>query len=428
MQLRILSGGTLLLAMFAAQQASAQFGPSTVVVSEVIERPVAPVQNFVAAVTPLRKSIVGTAVPGRVEQFLYDENDPETKLTYVRKGQALANLREGTVRIKVDEATAQRDLRQAELDEVQITHPKLVEQAQARLKAATEGYQFARNQYERNRRLYEQNRSISLEEMERSRAAAFTAEQDFRAADINLAIVEREDAILKAQARLAEAEAVLRELNDRVEKYTIRAPFDGFVVAEHTEVGEWVQEGDPIADVVQLHPVEVRAFVPEKYIAQLQVGGMAHVVPNLGGGAAERAATTGKVTGIVAEAVTRSRTFPVKIQVNNPDHMLKAGMLAEVTLEVGVRRPATLVPKDALVLGGRAPRIFLAVPDPDDPKKYVAKPMTVEQGASLGRWIAVTAVGDEIVAGDLVVEKGNERLRPGAPLALSTEGATPLPE
>ena len=131
MHLRILSGGTLLLAMIAAQQASAQFGPSTVVVSEVIERPVAPVQNFVAAVTPLRKSIVGTAVPGRVEQFLYDENDPETKLTYVQKGQALANLREGTVRIKVDAATAQRDLRHAEVDEGQLTHHNLVEQAQA---------------------------------------------------------------------------------------------------------------------------------------------------------------------------------------------------------------------------------------------------------------------------------------------------------
>jgi hypothetical protein len=55
--------------------------------------------------------------------------------------------------------------------------------------------------------------------------------------------------------------------------------------------------------------------------------------------------------------------------------------------------------------------------------------MPVKQGVSLGKWIAVTAIGDEIVEGDLVIEKGNERLRPGAPLVVNRKGATtPPPE
>ena len=404
----------------------AQFAPANVIVAQVIERPVAPVRTFVAAVRPLRKSVVGTAVGGRVERFLYDEESPETKLTFVRKGQPLAHLREGTIGIRVDAAVAHRDFRQAEWEEADQTHVGLVEQAQAKLKAATEKLRFFKTQHDRNRALYERNRSISLEAYERSRVEVFSAEQEFVEAKIDNHNLKRRDRIKQAKAQLDEAEAVLAELKDRMKKYTIAAPFDGFVVAEHTEVGEWIREGDPVAEVVQLHPVEVRAFVPEKYVRQLQVGGKAVVRPSAALLPSE-SIPQGRITGVVAEAVTRSRTFPVKIQVDNPDYLLKAGMLAEVELMIGDRQLATLVPKDALVLGGPVPRIFLATPDPKDPKAYIAKMMPVKQGVSLGKWIAVTAIGDEIVAGDLVIEKGNERLRPGAPLVVNREGASPPP-
>lgn len=416
----------LVVAIAQVQASYAQFGPSAVVVTKVVERPVAPVESFVATVMPLRKSIVGSAVAGRVETFLYDENAPETKLTFVKKGQTLAHLREGTIEIRVEAAAAQRDLRQAEWEEADQTQEGLVLQAQAKLKAATEKQQFTKNQFERNRRLYDSNRSISLEQLEQSRSDMATAEQAYVQAVIEVEFVQRGDRIKQAKARLAEAEAVLAELQDRREKYTIHAPFDGFVVAEHTEVGEWIRDGDPVADIVQLQPVEVRAFVPEKHIGQLKIGGKALIRPSVALDQEQRI-PPGKITGVIAEAVTRSRTFPVKIQVDNPDYVLKAGMLAEVELEIGARKNATLVPKDALVLGGTTPRIFLAVPDPKDAKAYTAKMMSVKPGASLGNWIAVTAIGDEIVAGDSVVEKGNERLRPGAPLIVNHKGASAPP-
>ena len=421
---RFLFIASLVLMLSSANELRAQFGPANVIVAEVIERPVAPTQNFVATISPLRKSIVGSAVAGRVEKFLYDEASPETKLTRVQKGQVLANLREGTIRIQVEVATAQRDLRMAEWEEAEQTQEGKEELAEALLTAASENYQFNRKQYERNEKLYKSGGSIALEEVERSRNEYATARQAYIAAGINNENVKRGDNIRQAKARLDEANAVLRELQDRLEKYTIYAPFNGFVVTEHTEVGAWIRSGDPVAEVVQLHPVEVRAFVPEKYIGNVQIDAKAKVVPSAGGKSA-----TGTITGIVAEAVSRSRTFPVKIQIENPDHVFKAGMLAEVTLAVGEKQPLNLVPKDALVLGGQSPRIFLAVPDPDDDQKYVAKMMPVREGPSLGDWIAVTPIADEIIPGDLVIEKGNERLRPNAPLIVNRDGASqPPPE
>ncbi|MFT5522422.1 MAG: RND family efflux transporter MFP subunit [Pirellulaceae bacterium] len=410
-----------------AGSAEAQFGPANVIVSEVIELSVAPVQHFVATVMPLRKSIVGTAVDGRIMEFLFDANDPETKLTYVTKGTPLAQLRVGTIQIRIQEATAQRDLRRAEWEQAEQTHPGLIAQAVAKLKAATENYRFSKSQFERNQQLYANNATISLDAFELSRNQMFTAEQVYVDATIVAEHINRGDNIKQAKARLEEAEAVFNTLNDRMAKYTILAPFDGFVVAEHTEVGEWVREGDPIAVVVQMHPVEVRAFVPEAYVRQLQIGGKAIVHPKAELKQGETI-PLGRITGVVAEAANRTRTFPVKIQVDNPSHVLKAGMLAEVEMEVGERQPATMVPKDALVLGGSAPHIVLAIPDPKDPQKTIAKIMAVRLGASDGKWIAVTAIGDELAAGDLVVEKGNERLRPGAQLLVNRQGATLHPE
>ncbi len=414
--------------MLMSQSSHAQFGPANVVVNEVIERPVAPVQTFVASVMPLRKSTVGSAVEGRVEQFLHDETNPTTKLTYVTKGQPLANLREGTVRIKLDEAVAQHQLRTAEYEEAQQNQPGLVARGEAKLKAATANYQFAKNQYDRNKQLFENNRSISRETFEQARTDMYLAEQAYIEARSEEAAIKRADRVRQTKARLDEAEAVLRELQDRVEKYTIVAPFDGFVVAEHTEVGAWIKSGDPVADVVQLDPAEVRAFVPERYVGRLQLGGSAAIRPNFPLAEGQRI-PLGTITGIVAEARTGSRTFPVKIQVANSDHILKSGMLTEVELAIGEKQASALVPKDALVLGGRTATIYLAVPNPEDTKNSIAKVVPVKQGASVGKWIAVTPIGDEeLSAGDLVVEKGNERLRPGAPLLVNRNGATPPPE
>ncbi|MCA9268252.1 MAG: efflux RND transporter periplasmic adaptor subunit, partial [Planctomycetales bacterium] len=259
-----------------------------------------------------------------------------------------------------------------------------------------------------------------------ARAAYTEAQQNYVASELRLKLAQRHDRIAQAKARLDQASAEARQMEDRIEKYTIRAPFDGFVVEEHTEVGAWIREGDPVAVVVQLDPVEVRAFVSEKFIGNLQIGARAVIRPNvpLAPGEAE---PVGHVTGVVAEAVARSRTFPVKIHVENSNFRLKAGMLAEVELEVGDRAPALMVPKDALNLDGATPRIFVADPDPEDPKKATARMIAVEKGASLGRWIAVKPLDGELQAGALVVEKGNERLRPGAPLIPKSDGATPPP-
>jgi multidrug efflux pump subunit AcrA (membrane-fusion protein) len=82
-------------------------------------------------------------------------------------------------------------------------------------------------------------------------------------------------------------------------------------------------------------------------------------------------------------------------------------MFARVSLPVGKPVTRTLVPKDAVVLGGPSPMVFVAA---GPPEKAAVKPVPVKLGAATGAWIAVTG---EVQPGDSVIVEGNERVRPG---------------
>src|SRR5690606_11477030 len=95
---------------------------------------------------------------------------------------------------------------------------------------------------------------------------------------------------------------------------------------------------------------------------------------------------TGEVVQIVPFADPRTRSFPVKVRVANVIEddvpLLKANMFAEVTLPVGQQRKALVVPKDAVVLGGDRPVVFIF--EPSGTGKGSVRPVEVQLGVADG--------------------------------------------
>src|SRR3954467_647596 len=129
------SGILPLAAMFLVGPALAQGPkgggppPATVVVGHVIEREEAAGQTFVGTLEPRRRSVVGSAVDGRVEE--YPANDGQ----WVKKGDVVAELLKESIKIEVRHAKAELALRQAELDEHKNGSQE-EDKAQARAKLA----------------------------------------------------------------------------------------------------------------------------------------------------------------------------------------------------------------------------------------------------------------------------------------------------
>jgi len=208
------------------------------------------------------------------------------------------------------------------------------------------------------------------------------------------------------EGRVESLAADIDRIKLALELCTIRAPFAGMIVSERTEVGEWSATGGAIVEMLSLDDLDVRVEVPERYFSNLNPGATASVrfesIPDL--------EVEGKISAIVARADPQARTFPLKVRVRNKDGRIGVGMLAQVSFPAGESYRATVVPKDAVVTQGDNRFVYLI--DGDD--KVAVVP--VQTGAGVGSWIVVEG---EVRAGQKVVTRGNERLRPG--LAVSGE-------
>lgn len=413
--------------------------PPPVVVARVAKKEVASGQTYVGTVMPSKRSAVGSAVDGRVTVYPVNIGDR------VKKGQALCQLLTETINLQVAAAEAELRLREAELAELKNgSRPEEIAQAAARMHAAEAASAFASGRLVRATQLAKMGQTITQEQLEEYESASTSATRMLQAAQQEHQLVAkgpRPERIAQAQAKLDGQRELVQQLQDQLRKHTMIAPFDGYVIHEGTEQGEWVTRGQVVATVVALDEIEIEAHVLDSQIDPIRVGMPVRVeIPAL-----KQPLFVGEVTHISPQGDLKSRTFPVHVQVKNliseDGPTLKAGMVARVTLPVGQAHEAIVLPKDAIVFGGPTPVVFVVGPLPAaaaggapapkaappaggsaGPAPESVRPVRVELGIADGNWISVVG---ELVAGDRVVILGNERLRPGQPVTVTREITAP---
>jgi RND family efflux transporter MFP subunit len=406
------AGGT------ASAQPPGAMAPSPVVVGEVEKRVIATGHTFVGTVTPRRVSTVGSPVDGRVDEFLVNEGDR------VEANQKLAQLRVRSLQIELAGAKAELELRKRSLTQLELTKPKEIEQAEARMKAAEALLQYAESRLTRTRELH-RRKTANEDDLQEHVSAAEAARRVHaeRKSAYELAVSGLwDEQIAQAAAQVAVQDEVINKLDYEISRHTIEAPFAGYVSREHTEVGEWISRGGPVVEIVDLEYVDVEVPVLESYVSKIKVGQAAQVRV----AALPEESYDGTVELIVPQADVRSRSFPVKVRVKNSldsdGPLLKPGMFARVTLAVGREEPALLVPKDALVLGGENVTVWVVSPNPrsKSPGEGTVLPVPVEMGIASDGWMEVRG---DLKPGQQVVVEGNERLRPGQPVKAMKRGS-----
>ncbi len=216
--------------------------------------------------------------------------------------------------------------------------------------------------------------------------------------------------LANARARLASSQAQIEELDIRLKKMTIRAPFDGAIVSKDTEVGQWLSPGSPVVTLVRTDKVDAELHVPERMLAEMAEDQTIVVTIQAAGGEFE-----GRIYRIVPDANAMARTFPVLIRMDNPEGRIKPGMSAEAQLPTGDRIRAMLVPRDAVQV---TPTGMMAYAN----RGGAATPVPLSVRFTLGDQFVVDAPLEPV---DQVVVEGNERLHPGAPIAPQSAGAAP---
>jgi HlyD family secretion protein len=330
----------------------------------------------------------------------------------------MIQLRTVALDIELDAAKVELRTRKMALAELEQSLPGEIESAEAAVQEVKARLVYSRENYERLNELSKDN-GVSRQELEEASSQFRSQEQMLINSQALLERLQltRDEKIAQAKLSVEAQDAEIRRLEEQKFEYTIRAPFPGFVTAKKTELGQWVKRGDEVMDIIQLDPIELVVPVPQTYIQQLQVS------MDLAREKQEnvRAIVTiesvselleGEVIQIVPEANLLSRSFPVKIRMNNPrtgnGHLLKSGMLATARMFVGPAENLLMVKKDALVLGGPQKSLFVVRKDPQT-NQDVVMPVPVQIGGAIGDLIQVSGA---VEPGELVVIEGNERLRP----------------
>jgi RND family efflux transporter MFP subunit len=205
---------------------------------------------------------------------------------------------------------------------------------------------------------------------------------------------------VEMKADFEQARSALELAQNNLDKCKLVAPTDGIVGRRNTEPGQSsISLTLAPIELVKIEKVLVKISVPENEINKVRDGQPAEaVVSALGGKKFD-----GEVTHISPVAELMSRTYTVKIAVNNTDHGLKPGMVCDVSLNHGSGDPVLVVPNKAVSKDTEG-RTFVFIVDPAN-NTVRKQPVTV--GSYHGTGIEITGGLSE---GQVIVREGMDKL------------------
>ncbi len=261
--------------------------------------------------------------------------------SFVNAGDVLAVIDDEALSLQRDQAEAGRDMAAATLTLVlDGARPEDLDQAREALATAEERWRLARDEAARLKSLSSSG-SISKQDLERAESAEVQAAGARSQAASALAKLEsgaREPEIATARAALAQAEAMLGLAERSLSDTRITAPSAGTVLYRLLEPGEWAAPGMAVFVIADTVNLRLTVYVPEPALARIRLGQSAEIRMD---GSDE--VVTGTISWISPEAEFTPKNvqirdervkqvFALRIDVENPDGLLKPGMPADARL------------------------------------------------------------------------------------------------
>ena len=202
-----------------------------------------------------------------------------------------------------------------------------------------------------------------------------------------------------ALAAVQQTSAQYAQGSNQLEYSSLTADCAGVVAAINAEAGQVVSAGQTVLTLIQAGEQEVEIYIPEHRIEELRKAASLHItfwaLPGV--------KVEGAVREIAPMADKASRTYKVRISLNNPPPELKLGMTATVTASgMSVAQKAAYIPLAALYQAGNAPQVWV-----------------IQDGTVILKPVITGAFGDGTIQvfgldeGELIVTAGVHKLSPG---------------
>ena len=225
-----------------------------------------------------------------------------------------------------------------------------------------------------------------------------------------------------AQAAFDQAQAGIAKTEAIISQKLVRAPFDGELGTRRVEVGQYLTAGTQIVSLTDLSQLYANFTVTEKDSAALKVGQTVRIKVDAYPGRDFE----GKISTIEPQVATDTRNIRVQATIANPDHILKPGMFTTTTVVLPDKPAVVTVPETAVDYTLYGDSVYLITEKKaDDGKSSLTVTRTFVQAGNRINGRAEILKG--LKPGDRVVAVGQNKLQPGAAVAISTDPVPPIP-
>lgn len=209
---------------------------------------------------------------------------------------------------------------------------------------------------------------------------------------------------LAAEAAVRQAEAGLAQARAQSRFTRITAPFSGRVEAHSVQRGEQVNPGMPVVRIVSANRLKVVAGIPERFAGDIRVGDQVQVTFTV---LQEPSPRTARVSFVGNAVDPQSRTFPVELELTNPDGRIKPAMVASVLLTRARLTNVLVVPQASILRDERGESVFVVA---QTEMGDVAQRRRIRTGPSFSGRVVVE---DGLSAGDRLVVLGQNNISEG---------------
>ena len=212
-----------------------------------------------------------------------------------------------------------------------------------------------------------------------------------------------------AEAAYKEAVAEADRIQAIINKKTIRAPFKGRLGIRLVNLGQMLNEGDPIVSLQALDPIFVNFSLPQHELSRVYVGLTVRVAADaLGDQVME-----GPLTAISPEVDSSTRNIRMQATLENPQELLRPGMFVNVAVILPSESKVLAIPATAVLYAPYGDSVFIIEEQKNETSEspgLVLRQQFIRTGEKRGDFIAVSS-GLEV--DQKVVSTGVFKLRNG---------------
>jgi multidrug efflux pump subunit AcrA (membrane-fusion protein) len=354
---------------------------------------------FSGVAAGISESVLSFRVPGVIKKL-------SAKVGHrVKANQIVAQLDDRDYRLNMESIKNQLTATEAQLDQLRKGgRSEDILSLEGRMRALQTTVNTTKTEYQRVQNLYAAD-AASKSQLDKIRTQYEQSRAELEATRQELAKAKtggREEEIRAAEANIRSIRSNLAQARAALEDTVMKIPFNGVISQKHTSNFQQVSAGMPIYSLVDISRIEIQISVPERLISSINAGRRVSMTflnfPDK------------KITGVISKVgVTADRqtlTYPVFVEVVNPEREILPGMTANVFLHSSNTNTGfPIIPIHAILEDKVTGVHFVWIVDE-------TKQRTIRREISLGRILnEAIEVLDGLREGDLVITGGMSKIR-----------------